>query len=151
LHLTDPDQLRGILAMLKPIDPNLSAADRASALERQKAIVKLLGRMDPKGLRDLMAKGGLEDLLRAMMDNHDDADFVHNLLDVLCKMFDADPSEALRRLLQAGGADKIKQIIKEHEDNPDIVRAGLDLLKKMAAVGGVEKIGIDDDLARLLN
>jgi hypothetical protein len=149
LPYVDVSVLKALLEALRgPKKKDLTPMERAAAFEKQKEALKLVACLGKDDLLEFARIGGLEALLKMMMDNMHDPDTVLQCLDVLDKMCGFDPDLLAKLLAGLGGLDKLKQILAMHKDNPEIVKAVVNILKKLGKA--LEKMGLDEDLYRAL-
>jgi len=150
LRLEDPNHIKALLEALRGKKGTLTPAERANMLEKQKEALKLLGLMGKNGLLELARQGGIEALLKLMMDNIEDPDMVQQILSILNKMMGYDPDLLAKMLMQHGGMEKIKEVLRRHGDNPAIVKEAIKLLNALQKQLGLDKMMADEELLKLI-
>lgn len=150
LRFEDPNHLKALLEALRGKKGTLTPAERANMLERQKEALKLLGLMGKDGLLDLARQGGIEALLKMMMDNIDDPDICQQILGLFNRMMGYDPDLLAKMLMQNGAMEKIKEVLKRHGDNPAVVKEAIKLLNALQKQLGLDKMGADEELLKLI-
>jgi len=150
LRLEDPNHIKALLEALRGKKGTLTPAEKANQLERQKEALKLLGLMGKNGLLELARMGGVEALLKLMMENIDDPEIAHQVLSLLNRIMGYDPDLLAKLLMQNGGIEKIKEVLKRHGDNPAIVKEAIKLLSALQKHLGLEKMNPDEELLKLI-
>lgn len=150
LRLEDPNQIKALLEALRGRKGTLTAAERANMLEKQKEALKLLGLMGKAGLLELARQGGIEALLKLMMDNIDNPEIAQQVLSILNKMMGYDPDLLAKMLMQHGGLEKIKEVLKRHGDNPAVAKEAIKLLNALMKQLGLDRMNPDEELLKII-
>ena len=148
LSFIDPKAIsNALMHLLKERAKN--PKDRAALLARQKEALKLLGMMNADALREFIKRGGIDVVVNMMDDHMDEPELLRSLLDLFTKMYEAD-LDFSNQLVAKGLGPKLKEMLKMYKDDEDLVKKAVGLLEKMVASKGVDAVGMDDELMKLV-
>ncbi|KAH9258873.1 hypothetical protein BASA81_002937 [Batrachochytrium salamandrivorans] len=149
LDFADPNIIKQLLEILKT-KQGLSVPERMLQVERQREAMRVINSLGPNALLELLRQGGVEALLKLMMDNLEDPDMVLQCLNALNKLYGQDMNLVSAQLMKNGAVDKLKEVLKKHGNNPEICREAIKLLSALQQKVGLDKMNLDEETLKLI-